>query len=117
MAEFVQILLVSKDGKGGVINHPAQFGYPEKKKMGDRWFFKTDRFRTAADGKVAAVYTEQGFSLNIDDFADLKKDDVDLPEAEPDTQAMDELVEILGEDSIFVDMVQDWHNKHLGKRV
>ena len=116
MADYIQILLVSKDGKGGVINHPAQFGYPEKKKMGDRWFFKTDRFRTAADGLVAAVYTEQGFSLNLDDFADLKKEDVEEP-TEADTKAFDELTEILGEDSIFVDMVKEWHNKHVGKRV
>lgn len=120
MADFKQILLVSNEGKGGVINHPAQFEYPEKKKMGEKWFFKTDRFRTLPDGQVAAVYTQEGFKLNIDDFADLKKEDVEpqVPDASANTvAALEELDGIFGEESIFTDLVIDWHNKYLGQRL
>ncbi len=118
MADYKQILLVSNEGKGGVINHPAQFDYPEKKKMGERWFIKTDRFRTLPDGQVAAVYTQEGFKLNIDDFADLKKEDVEEPDASANTvAAFQDLDEIFGEESIFTDMVIDWHNKYLGQRL
>lgn len=121
MAEMKQILLVANDGKGGVINHPAHFDYPPKKKMGDRWFFLTDRFRTLPSGDVAAVYTESGFKLNIEDFADLKKEDV-APElvSEAPTVSVDalkELEEILGEDSIFTPMIAEWHNRHLNEQV
>lgn len=120
MPQMKRMLLVANDGKGGVINHPAQFDYPPKKKMGERWFFLTDRFRTLPDGEVAAVYTEHGFKLDINDFADLKKEDVIVPEAESvntNTEALKELEEILGEDSIFTSMIADWHNKNLNVRV
>ncbi len=120
-ADMKPLLLVGQDGKGGVINHPAQFDYPPKKKMGERWFFLTDRFRTLPNGDVAAVYTEQGFKLNIEDFADLKKEDVDvaLPPETPtvSVDALKELEEILGEDSIFTSMIADWHNRHLNEQV
>lgn len=69
MADKLNILMVGKEGKGGMVSHPAQFGYPEKKKIAERWFFNTGRFRVIS-GETVAVFTEEGFNLNLDDFAD-----------------------------------------------
>lgn len=119
MAEYKQILLVSKEGKGGVINHPAQFDYPEKKKMGEKWYFITDRYRTSATGDKARIYTQEGFSLNIEDFADPKEDNPTEDQAATanTAAAFQELDDIFGEESIFTELVIDWHNKYLGQRL
>ena len=117
MAGYKHILLVAKDGRGGVINHPEGIEYPEKKKMGPRWFRVTDRWRTIDGGEKARVYTEEGFSLNLDDFADPIEDNPQDDSSSVTVEALTELDEIFGEDSIFTDMVIDWHNKYLGQRL
>jgi hypothetical protein len=117
MAGVKYVLLVAKDGKGGVITHPETIEYPEKKKMGPRWFRITDRWRTVDGGHKARVYTEEGFSLNIDDFADPVEDNPVDDSTEQTVAAFTDLDEIFGEDSIFTDMVIEWHNKYLGQRL
>lgn len=107
MPQLIQILLVSKDGKGGLINHPAQFGYPEKKMVAEKWFYNTGRY-TTANGAKSAVFTEEGFNLNLDDFADPKEE-----EEKVESAVLAELEGILGEDSIFTPMIIEWHNRHL----
>lgn len=126
MAEPIKLLLVGKDGQGGMVQHPGQFGIPEKKKIAERWFFNSGRARLIGEETIP-VFTEEGFRLNIDDFADAV---LDTPEESTQDSSValeglhavvNSIVGIYGIDSseyqTALREIAEWHNKNLGAEV
>lgn len=62
------LYVIDNNSRGAIIEFPASFVLPEKRKVKDKWFFKTDRIRRTKDYD-AVIYTEKNCRLNLDEFA------------------------------------------------
>lgn len=70
MQQKQYILLLGEGFKGAVVPFPLTLELPQKKIIGERTFFKSDRVKTTPDGITSTIYVEQGVSLDLDEYAD-----------------------------------------------